>query len=246
MNQLSGINIVSLPLSPFDWTSNTNLTQIIAYIPTVLVKSVDIDPKFATVMAGCVVVLLCIGALIPSLRLDHMGRRPAIMWGSAGLGICMMMVFVLLSFHKRSTSIVATAFFFLFMFVFGVSINAVPWVYGPEIPPLVARTRGTAILGSSQWLWNFFISMITPTLLARLDWKTHLIFMATNFAFVPIIYFFYPETRNISLDDGSMESGEAGIGQSGKGGSGSKVEENEVQIAKSDSTSSAVGKVPAY
>lgn len=36
--------------------------------------------------------------------------------------------------------------------------------------------------------------MITPTLLASLQWKTYLIFMATNFSFVPIFYFFYPET----------------------------------------------------
>ncbi|TLD35702.1 general substrate transporter [Venturia nashicola] len=226
MNQLSGINI------------------IIAYIPTVLVKSVGIDPKIATVMAGCVVVLFCIGALVPSLRLDHMGRRPAMMWGSAGLGICMMMVSILLSFHKRSTSIGAAAFFFLFMFVFGVSINAVPWVYGPEILPLVARTRGTAISVSSHWLWNFFILMITPTLLARLDWKTYLIFMATNFSFVPIVYFFYPETSNISLeqidklfidaetDDGSMEAGEAGIGQSGKGGTDTKIEERQISSSR--------------
>lgn len=231
-------------------TSITKLTQIIAYIPTVLVKSVGIDPKTATVMAGCVVVLFCIGALVPSLRLDHMGRRPAMMWGSAGLGICMMMVSILLSFHKRSTSIGATAFFFLFMFVFGISINAVPWVYGPEILPLVARTRGTAISVSSHWLWNFFILMITPTLLARLDWKTYLIFMATNFAFVPIVYVFYPETSNISLEqidklfidaeshDGRMESGEAGIGQSGKGGTDAKVEAKEI--------SSVDGKARAY
>lgn len=201
-------------------------------------------------MAGCVVVLFCIGALVPSLRLDHMGRRPAMMWGSVGLGICMMMVSILLSFHKRSASIGATAFFFLFMFVFGVSINAVPWVYGPEILPLVARTRGTAISVSSHWLWNFFILMITPTLLARLDWKTYLIFMATNFSFVPIVYFFYPETSNISLeqidklfigaesDDGSTESGEAGTGQSGKGRKDTQVEEKEIQ------TSTATKKAP--
>jgi len=71
-------------------------------------------------------------------------------------------------------------------------------------------------------MWNFFVVMITPVLINRLDWKTYLIFMCTNLAFVPIIYFFYPETSNISLeeidklfiksgegDDESMESGEA-------------------------------------
>jgi hypothetical protein len=160
----------------------------------------------------------------------------------------MMMLAVLLSFGKRSTSIGATAFFFLFMFVFGVTINAVPWVYGPEILPLVARTRGTAISVSSHWVWNFFILMITPTLVSRLEWKMYLIFMATNFSFVPIVYFFYPETSNISLeqidklfidpeehDDGSMESGEAGIKGLKKGGTDSKIEEKELPIKEIES-----------
>ncbi|KAL9622742.1 MAG: hypothetical protein Q9160_002860 [Pyrenula sp. 1 TL-2023] len=47
---------------------------------------------------------------------------------------------------------------------------------------------------------NFFVVMITPVLINRLGWKTYLIFMCTNLAFVPTIYFFYPETSNISLE----------------------------------------------
>ena len=46
------------------------------------------------------------------------------------------------------------------MLIFGGTVNVVPWVYGPEILPLEARTRGTAISVSSHWLWNFFIVMI--------------------------------------------------------------------------------------
>ena len=43
--------------------------------------------------------------------------------------------------------------------------------------------------------------MITPVIINRLQWKAYLIFMATNFLFVPIIYFFYPETSNLALED---------------------------------------------
>lgn len=161
------------------------------------------------------------------------------MWGSVGLGISMLMIAILLNFHRKSTSIGAMAFFFVFMFVFGVTINAVPWVYGPEILPLVARTRGTAISVSSHWTWNFFILMITPTLLERLDWKTYLIFMCFNFFFLPIVYYFYPETSNLSLeqidklfidpserDANALESGTASVDEVAKSGAEAKVEEN--------------------
>ena len=69
------------------------------------------------------------------------------------------------------------------------SLNSVPWVVVPEILPLEARTRGTAIGISSNWLWNFTIVMITPIIINRLEWKAYLIFMITNALFVPIIYF---------------------------------------------------------
>lgn len=46
-----------------------------------------------------------------------------------GLGICMMMASILLSFGRSSTSSAAIAFFFLYMLIFGGTINVVPWVY---------------------------------------------------------------------------------------------------------------------
>jgi hypothetical protein len=43
--------------------------------------------------------------------------------------------------------------------------------------------------------------MITPIIINRLKWKAYLIFMATNLVFIPIIYFFYPETSNLALEE---------------------------------------------
>jgi transcription factor IIIB subunit 2 len=77
---------------------------------------------------------------------------------------------------------------------------------------------------SANWLWNFFVAMITPILLEKLRWKTYLIFMCLNFSFIPVsgahchrplypgpsftnpaslqlIYFFYPETANLTLEE---------------------------------------------
>lgn len=43
--------------------------------------------------------------------------------------------------------------------------------------------------------------MITPVVINRLQWKAYLIFMCTNFAFVPLVYFCYPETANLTLEE---------------------------------------------
>jgi MFS family permease len=137
--------------------------------------------------------------------LDRMGRRRTMMIGSFGLGVCMLMVAALLSQvdkpNGESYASASVSFFFLYMLIHGMSINSVPWVYVPEILPLDARSKGTAIGVSSNWLWNFTVVMITPVIINRIQWKAYLIFMITNFVFIPVVYFFYPETSNLRLED---------------------------------------------
>jgi MFS family permease len=149
--------------------------------------------------------MFMLGSLLPAFKLDSMGRRKTMMIGSLGLGICMMMVAALLSQvnqpNGKTYAEASVAFFFLYMLIHGMSINSVPWVYVPEILPLEARTKGTAIGVSSNWLWNFTVVMITPVIINRIQWKAYLIFMITNFLFVPVIYFYYPETSNLRLED---------------------------------------------
>ena len=73
----------------------------------------------------------------------------------------MLMISALLSQAKRPNgnafASASVTFFFLYMLFFGMSVNCVPWVYVPEILPLEARTQGTAIGISSNWLWNFTV-----------------------------------------------------------------------------------------
>jgi len=71
----------------------------------------------------------------------------------------------------------------------------------PEILPLHVRAKGTAVGISSNWIWNFMVVMVTPSLITNLAWKGYLIFMCLNFAFVPLVYFAYPETANLTLEE---------------------------------------------
>ena len=101
--------------------------------------------------------MFVIGSFFPAFFVDRVGRRKPMMWGSAGLGICMMMVAILLSFKgsgkEHATSSASVTFFFLYMLIFGASVNCIPWCYVPEILPLHARAKGTAVGISSNWIW---------------------------------------------------------------------------------------------
>lgn len=50
-------------------------------------------------------------------------------------------------------------------------------------------------------LQNFFIVMITPVLITSIGWGTYLFFAVLNALFLPVIYFFYPETSGRSLEE---------------------------------------------
>jgi len=139
MNQVGGINLV------------------VYFIPTVLNTNVGLSKNLSQIIGGCVQIMFVIGSLFPTIFVDRVGRRQPMMWGSFGLGICMMMVAILLSFRgqaiEHATSSAAVAFFFVYMLIFGASVNCIPWCYVPEILPLHARTKGTAIGVSSNWIW---------------------------------------------------------------------------------------------
>lgn len=59
----------------------------------------------------------------------------------------------------------------------------------PEILPLHARSKGTAIGISANWLWNFVVVMVSPSAISNLHWQAYLIWMCLNFSFIPLVYF---------------------------------------------------------
>lgn len=182
----------------------------------VLVQNIHFNKKLAQILAGCINSMFFFGSILPSLALDRMGRRKTMLVGCAGLSLCMLVIAVLLSRSSittntnpnreqqalpSATASAAVAFMFLYMLIYGMTANCVPWVYVPEILPLDARTRGMAIGTSSNWIWNFVVVMITPVIIARLSFKAYLIFTATNAAFVVLVWWLFPETGNLRLED---------------------------------------------
>ena len=96
---------------------------------------------------------------------------------------------------------VFVAFCFLFFDIFSWGILPVSWMYASEIMPLRTRNKGVAIGVGSHWLSNFAIVFFTPDAIKNLGPKLYIIWAVFNAAFVPITYFFYPETARRSLED---------------------------------------------
>jgi hypothetical protein len=54
---------------------------------------------------------------------------------------------------------------------------------------------------TGNWIFNYMIVQITPIALNNIGYRTYIIFAVLNACWVPIIYFFFPETKGLELED---------------------------------------------
>ncbi|KAH8649135.1 sugar transporter STL1 [Xylariales sp. PMI_506] len=182
MQQLSGINLITY------------------YAPSIFQQSVGMTHDLSLLLAGFNGVAYFLSSLVPIWIIDRLGRRKLMLFAAAGQGACMAILAGTVSNGSKSAGIVAIVMLFLFNFFFAVGLLAIPWLLPAEYAPLAIRTRAAALATASNWIFTFLVVEITPVSITNIGWRTYVYFCVFNFAFLPLIYFFYPETRNLSLE----------------------------------------------
>ncbi|TLD25704.1 putative sugar transporter [Venturia nashicola] len=190
MQQLVGINVTSY------------------YLPTVLINSVGQTETRARLLAACNSVSYLLFSLIGIPNVERWGRRKMMMYAAAGQFFCYMMITILLYYNEKpgyagsgKVAEASIAFFFLYYVFFGIGWQGVPWLYPTEINSLSMRTKGAALGTATNWIFNFMVVEITPMGIDNLHWRFYIVWTVFNAAFVPIVYLFYPETADRSLED---------------------------------------------
>lgn len=100
----------------------------------------------------------------------------------------------------KATGIVAATMLFVFNFFFAIGLLAIPWLLPSEYAPLPIRAPAAALASASNWIFTFLVVEITPVSIRTIGHYTYVYFCIFNACFVPMIYFFYPETANLSLE----------------------------------------------
>ncbi|ESZ98525.1 sugar transporter [Sclerotinia borealis F-4128] len=190
MQQFSGINVTSY------------------YLPTVLISSVGLSNTLARLLAACNSVSYLAASLLAIPNIERWGRRNLMIYAAAGQAVCYLFITVLLRYnelegyaHQKEVASAAVAFFFIYYLFFGFGWQGVPWLYPTEINSLSMRTKGAALGTAANWIINFMVVEITPIGIETLKWKFYIIWTVFNASFVPIIYLFYPETSDRTLED---------------------------------------------
>jgi MFS family permease len=151
-------------------------------------------------LAGFNGIAYFISSLVPIWCLDRLGRRKMMLFACAGQGICMAILAGTVANGSKGCGLVAIVMLFLFNFFFAVGMLAIPWLLPAEYAPLAIRTKSAALATASNWIFTFLVVEITPISIDSIQWRTYIYFAIFNFTFLPLIWFFYPETQNLSLE----------------------------------------------
>ncbi|EME44677.1 hypothetical protein DOTSEDRAFT_24674 [Dothistroma septosporum NZE10] len=182
MQQLSGINLITY------------------YAPVIFQQSIGLSHNLSLLLAGFNGVAYFLSSLVPVWLLDRLGRRKLMLFAAAGQACCMAVLAGTVSEGSRSAGLAAVVMLFLFNFFFAVGLLAIPWLLPAEYAPLAIRTRAAALSSASNWIFTFLVVEITPVSISSIGWKTYVYFAVFNACFLPLIYLFYPETKNLSLE----------------------------------------------
>jgi sugar porter (SP) family MFS transporter len=179
------------------------INSIVYFSGTLFHDSVGLSSHMSALMSGFLQTWFFLASFIPWLLIDRVGRR-SLLISMISLMACVFIVQTgLIKQVQEKTSIAhtagigATAMLFVYEGAFTVGFQATVWVYPTEILPLRLRQKGSSISTASNWIMNFLIVKITPLAIANIGYKTYIIFAVLNSLWVPIIYFFFPETKGM-------------------------------------------------
>lgn len=159
-------------------------------------------------------------ATIPSvLYIDRLGRKPVLTVGAIGMATCHIIIAVIVAKNRDSWEThvsagwAAVVMVWLFVIHFGYSWGPCAWIIVAEIWPLSNRPYGIALGASSNWMNNFIVGQVTPSMLTGISYGTYIIFGLLTYLGAAFIWFYVPETKRLTLEEMDVIFGSPGTAQ---------------------------------
>ncbi|BFZ64125.1 hypothetical protein YB2330_005264 [Saitoella coloradoensis] len=187
----------------------TGIAAVVIYSATIFRTAGFDDDKSNWLSALCNTVGI-LGTAVAAFTLDKVGRRRTLFWGAVVLAIIHFAIGGLSRAainqpeNAAALGTGAAACVFIYLFFFSSTWLMIPFIYPTEIFPTHLRAKGNAF-GVAGWAVGFGGgSLLVPIMFAGIGEKTFYVFGAAMFAWIPVIYVFFPETAKRSLESVDM------------------------------------------
>ncbi|KKZ59205.1 hypothetical protein EMCG_05453 [[Emmonsia] crescens] len=178
-----------------------NGINVISYYAPLVFESAGMMGRKALLMTGINSLTYLASTVPPWYLVDRWGRRPILLSGAVAMLISLSFISYWLYLDIKLTPILTVVFVMIYNAAFGASWGPIPWLYPPEILPLSIRAKGASLSTASNWAFNWLVGEMTPVLQETIKWRLYLMhafFCACSFV---LVYFVYPETSGIRLED---------------------------------------------
>ncbi|KAJ6018978.1 hypothetical protein N7522_001045 [Penicillium canescens] len=183
----------------------TGITAVTAYSP-VLLHQAGYSTITQNGLAGGLNTVGIIGTIISAQIVDRLGRRICLMGGSAVLFAVNIIAGAVYegSLHTPGKAAqfapAAVTMLFLFNIGYAATWGTVAFLVPTEIFPSDLRAQGNGF-GITGWAIGVgMTTLVNPIMFQAMTSRTYFLFAGLNLIWIPIIYLFYPETRNRSLE----------------------------------------------
>jgi SP family xylose:H+ symportor-like MFS transporter len=183
----------------------TGINAILYYAPEIF-KSLGSSTDVSLLETSTLGVVNLIFTLLAIRLVDKMGRKPLLYIGAIGMTIALTTVGLFLYYNAIGNYVLP--FLLLFMGSFSISWGPIVWVLLSEIFPTKIRSLALAISVFMQWVANFAVTQVFPSLIENAWLKEHFhgAFPFLVFAIICLLSLLFvwkkvPETKNKSLEN---------------------------------------------
>ncbi|WEW61849.1 Ribulose bisphosphate carboxylase large chain [Emydomyces testavorans] len=187
-----------------------NGINVISYYAPLVFESAGWVGRKAILMTGINGLSYLASTIPPWYLVDRWGRRPILLSGAVAMIISLSLISYWIYLDIPGTTPTMTVIFvMIYNASFGASWGPIPWLYPPEILPLSIRAKGASLSTAANWAFNWIVGELTPVLQEVIHWRLYLMhafFCASSFV---VVYFLYPETSGVRLEDMDVLFGDA-------------------------------------
>ncbi|KAF7726432.1 Solute carrier 2, facilitated glucose transporter member 5 [Apophysomyces ossiformis] len=183
----------------------TGINAIMYFSTSIFATSFGSDARYVTVgVAALNVCLTFLGLAV----VDRLGRKTLLTISAAGMCLFGVLMCIALRFSISPLQVVCVM---LFVSSFAVGLGMIPFVITAEVYPTYAVGAASSAALAINWLCNFIIGLIFPTLQNACGPFVFLIFAGISFAATIFIFLFVPETKLKSIEQVGREIGWADL-----------------------------------